>query len=136
MNNRIAESAQNVSKNDLIYRKAALDVLENAARQLNVSQPYHDGLRAGYIDSARLILSLPASNPTLYGYDIRDLVLIASILQKEDLPPERVKEALTDISRIVTIIEDEFQDGLRRAFERCKEGQVQVFPNEDSNRSN
>ena len=62
---------------------------------------------------------LPPVQPTLYGYNIGHLELIARVLQKEDLPPERVVEALTDIGRIVAIVSDEFEETLRKAVEEC-----------------
>ena len=68
---------------------------------------------------SELYLSLPSAQPTLYGYNIEHLELIASVLQKEDLPPERVVEALTDIGRIVAIVKDEFEEALRKAVEQC-----------------
>lgn len=39
---------------------------------------------------------------------------------KENLPPERVTEALTDISRIVAIITDEFEEALRRSVQNIE----------------
>lgn len=54
---------------------------------------------------------------TIYGYNIQHLELIARILQKENLPPERVAEALTDIGRIIAIVSDEFEESLRIALE-------------------
>lgn len=65
------------------------------------------------------ILNLPSVEPTLCGYKIEHLELIARVLQKEDLPPERVAETLTDIGRIIAIVEDEFEETLRKAVEQC-----------------
>ena len=65
------------------------------------------------------IEQLPSAQPTLHGYNIEHLELIARVLQKEDLPPERVVEALTDIGRIVAIVRDEFEETLRKAVEQC-----------------
>ncbi len=62
---------------------------------------------------------LPSSQPTLHGYNIEHLELIARVLQKENLPPERVVEALTDMGRIVAIVRDEFEESLRKAAEQC-----------------
>ena len=62
---------------------------------------------------------MPSAQPTLYGYNIEHLELIARVLQKEDLPPERIVEALTDIGRIVAIVRDEFEETLRKAVEQC-----------------
>lgn len=55
------------------------------------------------------------AEPTLYGYDIKQLELIARILQKENLPPERVADALSDIGRIIEIVYDEFTESLSKA---------------------
>ena len=77
----------------------------------------------GYIDAdtvARMqyrVIDIPSAQPTLYGYNIEHLELIARVLQKEDLPPERVVEALTDIGRIVAIVRDEFEETLRRSVQ-------------------
>lgn len=58
----------------------------------------------------QLIRNMPTAEPTLYGYSIKHLEAIAIILQKENLPPDRVAEAITDIDRIVTIVIDEFKE--------------------------
>ena len=63
---------------------------------------------------------IPSAQPTLYGYDIKHLMLIADVLRKENLPPERVTEALMDIGRIVSIVRDEFEESLREAMKQCK----------------
>lgn len=69
--------------------------------------------------SSELYLSLPSAQPTLCGYNIEHLELIARVLQKENLPPERIAEALTDIGRIVAMVKDEFEQALRKqAIER------------------
>ena len=62
---------------------------------------------------------LPSAQPTLLGYNIEHLKLIATVLQKENLPPERVAEALTDVGRIVAIVRAEFEEELKKAVERC-----------------
>jgi hypothetical protein len=64
------------------------------------------------------IKALPSVQPTLYGYNIEHLGLIARVLQKENLPPERIVEVLTDIGRIVAIVRDEFEEALRKAIEQ------------------
>lgn len=61
-----------------------------------------------------------STEATIHGYNIEHLVLIATILMKEGLPPERVTEALTDIGRIVAIVTDEFEESLRRAVQNVE----------------
>ena len=70
-------------------------------------------------DIYKALEDIPSAQPTLHGYNIKHLDLIARVLQKEDLPPERVVEALTDIGRIVAIVRDEFEEALRKAVEQC-----------------
>ena len=105
---------------DLISRQAAIDAMTNTLwhypnecyRNLNKYE-FAKGL-------AELGLkSVPSAQPTIYGYNVEHLETIARVLQKENLPPERVVEILIDIGRIVSIICDEFEDNLRKAVEQC-----------------
>lgn len=94
---------------DLISRKMAIDVLcDNCDNPQAVCAHYPC---KQYI----AIEKLPPLRPTLYGYNIEHLELIARLLQKEDLPPERVSEALTDIDRIVAVVKAEINEPLRKA---------------------
>lgn len=95
---------------DLISRQAALYAIYGIC-----NEPV-----AWLIRAAREIEKLPSAQPTLYGYDIKHLMLIAEVLRKENLPPERVTEALMDIGRIVSIVSDEFEESLREAMKQCK----------------
>lgn len=65
------------------------------------------------------IMRFPSAQPTLNGYDVEHLVLIAKLLEKENLPPEKVSDALYDISRVVNIAMEEFKETLREAVEQC-----------------
>ena len=94
---------------DTIYRDEAIDSLKSQLSDWN--DVYNIPVRKSIENLERL----PSAQPTIYGYDIRHLELIASVLQEEGLPPERVKEALTDIGRIVEMIMDEFEESLRKA---------------------
>ena len=96
--------------NDLISRQAVLDIVDDLRDRMTVE---------GYCAMVERVKALPSAQPTLYGYDIEHLELIARVLQKEDLPPERVVEALTDIGRIVAIVNDEYEEALRKAVEQC-----------------
>ncbi len=99
---------------DLIRRKDAIDAVE---KESQVDGSY------GYMDTKSildLLEDLPPAEPTLYGYSIEHLKLIANVLQKENLPPERVADALMDIGRIVAMVRDEFEETLRKAVEQCK----------------
>ena len=96
---------------DLIDRQAAIDAITEIDDGINMDI---------YTNEVReLLREVPSVQPTLYGYNIEHLVLIARVLQKENLPPERVVEVLTDIGRIVAIVKDEFEEALRKAVEQC-----------------
>lgn len=110
---------------DTISRKAAIDAIctwdkfgvDERCRVV----PWYEGLEP-YVhlrDVVTAIVNLPTAQPTLYGYNVEHLELIARVLQKESLPPERVVEALTDIANIVAIVRDEFEETLRKAVKEC-----------------
>lgn len=100
---------------DLISRQVVIDAIRKEYKGVHNANIDGDFL----VDELEFIISkLPSEKPTLYGYNYHDLELIAIILQKENLPPERVVEALTDISRIVTVVFEEFQEALRKADEQ------------------
>lgn len=110
---------------DMISRKAAIDAIMNADVCVAWDGVISDddavdiAIRATKGSVIGSIAKLPSAQPTLYGYNIEHLELIARVLQKENLPPERVVEALTDIGRIVAIVSDEFNETLRKAVEQC-----------------
>ena len=100
---------------DTIYRQAAIDTLADMHCKSDED---------GYVwiirsDAWARIDALPSAQPTLDGYNIEHLVLIAKLLEKENLTPERVSDALYDIGRVVAIAEKEFEETLRKAVEQC-----------------
>ena len=101
---------------DLISRQAAID----AADRADYTGLAVEDVKKVTDEVVKELKKLPSVQPTLYGYNIEHLELIAKVLQKEDLPPERVTEALTDIGRIVAIVKDEFEETLRRAVQNIE----------------
>lgn len=95
--------------NDLISRQAAIDMI----------RLYREDEVVDLDELESSIAMMPSTQPTLYGYNIGHLELIARILQKEDLSPERVADVLLDIGRIVAIVRDEFEETLRKTVEQC-----------------
>ena len=61
----------------------------------------------------------PTAEQTLYGYPVEHLMLIAEVMRKENVTPEKVMEVLTDAGRIASMVRDEFEEQLRKAVERC-----------------
>ena len=115
---------------DTISRQAAIDALDEQIEQCNKALGSFDispkDEYAIKVEKASLkaykeqLENMPSAQPTLCGYNIEHLILIANVLRKENLPPERVVEALMDIGRIVSIVKDEFEESLRKAVEQCK----------------
>lgn len=58
---------------------------------------------------------------TIKGYSIDQLILIANVLERENLPPERVAEALTDMRRVIAMAQSEFNESLRQSVKWCME---------------
>ena len=97
--------------NDLISRQNAIDAFM-------VEHP--DGKDSMRISWALHVLDeLPSVQPTLYGYNIEHLVLIAKLLEKENLSPEEVSDALYDIGRIIAIVKKEFEETMKKTVELC-----------------
>ena len=105
----VSESCQ-----DTVSRAAAIDALDE------IESEVADGYGYQYEKWRKYFCRLPSAQPTLDGYNIEHLVLIAKLLEKENLSPERVLEALTDIGRVVAIVLEEFEETLRKAVEQCK----------------
>ena len=117
---------------DTISRAAAIDALDeqikfcdNALCDFNISLKDEYAVkveRASLCAYKEILEDLPPAQPeqpTLYGYNIEHLAQIAILLREENLPPERVAEALTDIGRIVSIVRAECEEEFRKAVERC-----------------
>lgn len=107
------QDVPDINVGDMISRRSAIDAAE---KESQVDGAY------GYMDTKSivdLLNDLPSVQPTLYGYNVEHLILIAEVLRKENMPPERVAEALTDIERIVDIVRDEFEKSFRKAVEQC-----------------
>ena len=102
---------------DIISRQMAIDAIRN----IRAITGTHDDeiLLIDKAEAQTELMLLPTAQPTLYGYNVEHLELIARVLQKENLPPERVVEALTDIASIVAIVRDEFEETLRKAVKQC-----------------
>lgn len=108
---RTAESAQNVPNDELISKKAAMEAHCELCED--------KGFCGDICPDVEVFRLIPSAQPTLCGYDIKHLMLIAEVLKKENLPPERVSDALTDIGRVVAIVVEEFEETLRKAVEQC-----------------
>lgn len=98
---------------NLISREWLIEAVEEGWIKLDTQEDYNR-----IIHLVRDIA--PSAQPTLFGYNVEHLELIARVLRKENLPPEKVAEALTNISRIVAIVKDEFEETLREAVQNVE----------------
>lgn len=107
---------------DLISRQEAINALFDLYEYQRDIDPTEaaDLVRQGIFLAEKKIEKLQSAQLTLYGYNIEYLELIARVLRKENLSPERVVEALTDIGRLVAIVKDEFEETLRKVAESWK----------------
>ena len=71
--------------------------------------------------SAVMALGSVVTSPTLYGYDIKVLAFVASIMAKEGVSPEEAVHIFRDINRVVEIMLEDQRDSVRKTFE-------QMFP--------
>lgn len=103
---------------DLIERQAAIDALGEPPDSGDWMDEWECGCRSQWEWDKEALENVPSTQPTLCGYNIEHLVLIAQVLQKENLPPDRITEVLTDIGRIVAVVCDEFEETLKRSVEQ------------------
>lgn len=93
----------------LISRRSALDAICDNCDTEGSSCAFYPCGRYTAVEK------LPIVHPTLYGYEFKQLAVIANVLQKEGLTPDRVKEAITDIDRIILMVRDDFEEELRNS---------------------
>ena len=63
----------------------------------------------------------PTVEPTLYGYKIEHLALIARVMQKEGVTPERAVQIFNDVQTIALKVIDEINGIVERTFEQLAE---------------
>ena len=52
-------------KDDCISRQAVIARLNQAAENWNIAEPYHEGMRAGFRNAARIVLEMPSAQTEL-----------------------------------------------------------------------
>ena len=76
--------------------------------------------RACEVDDAKAELEdAPTAEQTILGYPIEHLMLIAEVMRKENVTPEKVLEILMDVGHVAEIVRAEFEEQFRKAVERC-----------------
>lgn len=72
-------------------------------------------------DIYKAIKDAPTVEPTLYGYKIEHLALIARVMQKDGVTPERAVQTFKDVQTIALKVIDEISGAIERAFEQVTE---------------
>ena len=65
--------------------------------------------------------SAPTIEPTLYGYNVEHLALIAAVMAKENVTPEKAVETFRNIGGILQMIMDEQKEIIQKAVEQMME---------------
>lgn len=68
-----------------------------------------------------MIEEQPTVEPTLYGYKIEHLALIARVMQKDGVTPEKAVQLFKDVQAIALRVIDEISGAVERAFEQVTE---------------
>ena len=96
---------------DLISRQAAIDAVGYYS--------LHSGDKLLFADKP--LKELPSATPTLYGYPIEHLAMIARVMAKENCTPEDVARLLQNAGEIAKMVRDEMMEMLKESIERtCK----------------
>ena len=91
----------------------------DALRSWFENHSVYDEFPVGYIMG--LIDEQPTVEPTLYGYKIEHLALIARVMQKDGVTPEQAVQVFKDVQTIVLKVIDEIGGAVERAFEQATE---------------
>lgn len=102
---------------DLISRQAAIELIENESRKWGDEYEVSDVL----CDLADLPSAQP--DPTLYGYPIEHLEMIARVMAKENCTPEIVAQMLQNAGEVAKMVRDEMIEMLNESVERSFKGE-------------
>jgi len=72
-------------------------------------------------DIYKAIKDAPTVEPTLYGYKIEHLALIARVMEKDGVTPEQAVQVFKDVQTVALKVIDEISGAVERAFEQALE---------------
>lgn len=84
-------------------------------------QKWDSGCWIRYKMFENAIDSAPTIEPTLYGYNVEHLALIAAVMAKENVTPEKAVETFRNIGGILQMIMDEQKEIIQKAVEQMME---------------
>ena len=80
-------------------------------------QKWDSGCWIRYMMFERAIKDAPIIEPTLYGYKIEQLALIAKVMEKGGVTPEAAVQIFGDSQNMCRMLIDEIQERIRILFE-------------------
>jgi len=105
---------------DLISRQAAIDA---ECEVCGVAPKKERGHNCTYYvhgcEEIECLRALPSAQPTLYGYNVEHLVLIANTMKEKGISPEEAIDLFNDVSEIVGLVIDEMTRISEKALERA-----------------
>lgn len=109
---------------NLISRQAAIDAITDERIVANMDSVYDTELHRCKRAMQRILASLPPAHPdpTLYGYPIEHLEMIARVMAKENYTPEAVVQILQNAGEIAKMVRDEMMEMLKESVERACKG--------------
>ena len=93
----------------------------DALRENWLSLVGHDYEPSSFV---RSIDDAPTVEPTLYGYPIEHLVMIARVMAKEKCTPEMVVQMLQNAGEIAKMVRDEILEMLEESIGRTCKGEA------------
>ena len=107
---------------DLIDRQAAVNAICEDGTQLERQGQYSMTMAERKQRDVDILEALPPAQPTLYGYDIKHLAFVASIMAKKGLSPEEAVTIFRDVNRVIEMMLEDMRDGARRTLEQMFAG--------------
>ena len=81
-----------------------------AEEMLKADMPPHDiggRYQTGFMDARSMVILAPTIEPTLYGYNLKHLALIAHEMEEKGITADKAAEIFADASAVVQMVYDE-----------------------------
>lgn len=106
------------------FRQAVIDaILEDLAfdsvkelRAYVSKNKQDDYFYGGILYAINAVQDLSPEQPSLYGYDIAHLAVIAAVMEKEGVTPEKAVQIFSDIQAVCQMVIDEIQERVAKAI--------------------
>lgn len=115
-----------VQVDDCISRAAVVDAIEGVDwyHQNDSGEMVHGANSAEHQawykaeDIYKAIEGVPSAQPTLYGYDIKHLAFVASIMAKKGVSPEEAVAIFRDVNRVIEMMLEDMKEMQENALKQ------------------